>query len=216
MQPKLLQVLRRRRTVAWAAACVLGALSVSPALAFVATIGAGTKSLYLQVGAGQVTGRFDSGGTPGNNTTVNQVSVTVPAASLGTGSVNMTSNSTVTNSPYDNFNFCTSLAQVYVGGFYRNANNGAPATAQLTATAPTSLVDADGDTIPITQISWVSGGNDNSITIPSGTFTGGTQTIYTATRNTWFENCLTFRYANTAIVPAGTFTGRVTYILSAP
>src|SRR5215207_8999571 len=114
------------------------ALACVGAQAFVVTITAGTKSLFLQVGAGTMTGgNFSSGGTPGNNSTINRVSVTIPAANIGAGTSAMTTDSTVTASPYDSFAFCTVPAQVYVGGFYRTPGTGANAT--LTATAPVSL-----------------------------------------------------------------------------
>jgi hypothetical protein len=184
--------------------------------AFVATIAAGTRTLYLQVGAGSVTGgSFNSGGTPGNNSTINSVSVNVPSAALGTGVQAMTTDSTVTVSPLDNFTFCAVPAQVYVGGFYRTPGAGGNGT--LSVTSPPTLSNGLGDTLPFTSISWVSGGAGDAVaTIPSGTFTGATQTLYSVTRNNWFESCLAFNYANTALVPAGTFTGRVTYTLAAP
>lgn len=184
--------------------------------AFVATISAGTRTLFLQVGAGTITGgNFRSGGTPGNNSTINSVSVNVPSAALGTGVQAMTTDSTVTISPYDSFAFCTVPAEVYVGGFYRTP--GAAGNGTLSVTSPATLSNGLGDTLPFTSISWVSGGaGDATATLPSGTFTGATQTIYSVTRNNWFESCLAFRYANTALVPAGTFTGRVTYTLAAP
>ena len=184
--------------------------------AFVATIGAGTRTLFLQVGAGTMTGgNFRSGGTPGNNSTINSVSVNVPSAALGTGVQAMTTDSTVAASPYDSFAFCNVPAQVYVGGFYRTP--GAAGNGTLSVTSPATLSNGLGDTLPFTSISWVSGGNgDATATIPSGTFTGATQTLYSVTRNNWFESCLAFNYANTALVPAGTFTGRVTYTLAAP
>jgi hypothetical protein len=196
----------------------LGLLLIAglPAHAYVVTIGTGTRTLFLQVGAGTITGgSFSSGGTPGNNSTINSVSVNVPSAALGTGVQAMTTDSTVTNSPYDSFSFCTVPAQVYVGGFYRTP--GAAANATLSVTSPATLSNGTGDTLPFTSISWVSGGTgDTTATIPSGTFTGATQLLYSVTRNNWFESCLGFRYANTALVPAGTFTGRVTYTLTAP
>ena len=196
----------------------LGLLLIAglPAHAYVVAIGAGARTLFLQVGAGTITGgNFSSGGTPGNNSTINSVSVNVPSAALGTGVQAMTTDSTVANSPYDNFAFCNIPAQVYVGGFYRTP--GAAGNGTLSVTSPATLSNGLGDTLPFTSISWVSGGNgDATATIPSGTFTGATQTLYSVTRNNWFESCLAFSYANTALVPAGTFTGRVTYTLAAP
>jgi hypothetical protein len=196
-------------------AAALGTASASEA--FVVNIAAGQRSLFLQVGAGSMTGgTYNAGGIPGNNGTVNRVTVTVPAANLGAGTRSMTANSTVTTSPYDGFIFCTVPSQVYVGGFYRTPGNGANAT--LSATAPPSLVNATGNTIPFNAISWVSGGaNDATPTIPSGNFVGGaTQTLLSINRNTWFESCLQFNYANSQLVGSGTFTGRVSYTLTAP
>ena len=193
------------------------ALAAAASHAYVVTITAGPKALYLQVGVGTFTGgNFNSGGIPGNNATINRVTVTVPAASIGAGTLPMTTDSTVTASSYDGFTFCTIPAQVYVAGLFRTP--GASANATLTATAPTSLVNGAGNTIPFNTVSWISGGNGDAIaTIPSGTFVGGAaQTLYSVTRNTWFESCLQFNYANLQFVPAGTFTGRVSYTLTAP
>ncbi|HVZ43448.1 MAG TPA: hypothetical protein VHA82_06515 [Ramlibacter sp.] len=179
-------------------------------------INPGTRSVFLQVGAGTMTGgTFNNGGTPGNNATINSVSVTVPAASLGTGSLAMSTNSNVTTSPWDGFTFCSVPQQVYVGGFYRTPGTGGNAT--LTVTSPANLTSG-GNTISFNNISWVSGGNgDASPTIPSGTFAAGTtQTLLSIARNNWFESCLAFSYANASLAPAGTFTGRVTYTLTTP
>lgn len=193
------------------------ALAAPASQAFVVGITAGTPALFLQVGVGTMTGgRFNAGGVPGNNATINRVTVTVPAANLGGGTRAMTTDSTVTASPYDGFAFCAVPSQVYVGGFYRTP--GAAANATLSATAPVSLVNATGNTIAFNTVSWISGGaGDATPTIPSGTFVGGSaQTLLGVARNTWFESCLQFNYANTQLVPSGTFTGRVSYTLTAP
>lgn len=198
-------------------AALAAALLASAAQAFTVGITAGPRTIYLQVGAGTMAGgNFASGGTPQDNGTINRVSVAVPAASLGSGSIAMTSNSTVTASAYDSFTFCSVPAQVYVGGFHRRPFFSA-GTASLTVTTPASLASAGGDTIPFTSISWVSGGiGDATPTIPSGTFTGGTQTLLSVSRNTWFESCLAFSYANAQPFAAGTYTGRAVYTLTAP
>lgn len=197
---------------------LLACAAAAPASqAFVVGIAPGTRSLFLQVGAGTMTGgTFQGGGTPGNNSTINSVSVTVPAANLGAGTLPMTTNSTVTRSPFDNFTFCAIPAQVYLGGFYRTPGKAANAT--LSVTAPSTLVNASGDTIAFNTISWISGGNgDATATLPSGTFVGGaTQNLLGVARNTWFESCLQFNYANSQLAPAGSFTGRVSYTLTAP
>ncbi|MGB2816305.1 MAG: hypothetical protein WBA53_10900 [Burkholderiaceae bacterium] len=205
-----------------------GALAVAGALllystgsgAFTVNISAASpRTIYLQVGVGTFNGLLSSGGSPGTNPTINVVSVTVPAAQVGSGTAQtMTTNSTASRSFYDNFVFCNAPAQLYIGGFYRRTNSGSAPDASLTATAPANLVNASGDTIPFSQIEWTSSGIGDSGTqvFPAGVFTGGTQPIGTIQRNQWAESCHTFSYRNQAIVPAGTYTGTVTYTLSAP
>jgi hypothetical protein len=179
---------------------------------------ANPKAIYLQVGVGTFTGgNYNAGGTPANNATINNVSVTVPAAALGTGTAQaMTTNSAAANSFYDGFLFCNTPGELYIGGFYRNTINTGGAT--LTATSPANLVNATGDTIPFTRISWTSRGNGDAGAqpFPAGAFVGGTQTIGSISRNQWAESCHTFAYANDNFVAAGTYTGRVTYTLSSP
>ncbi|MFC5496169.1 hypothetical protein ACFPOE_01365 [Caenimonas terrae] len=184
--------------------------------AYLVSITSGTKSIFLQVGTGTMTGgTFQSGGTPGNNATVNTVSVNVPAASVGTGPRGMTPDVIVVNSPWDNYAFCPYPAPVYVGGFYRASSGTGSAT--LAVTSPANLVSG-ANTLSFNTISWVSAGaSDATPTIPSGTFAAGTtQTLLTIARNYWFESCLTFTYANAAVLPAGTYTQQVVYSLTAP
>lgn len=192
------------------------------AKAFTVPIRAGTKALFLQVGAGTMTGGpFGGGGVPGNDTTINRASISVPAAQLGSGRAQaMSTDSMVTASPWDNFAFCTAPAatgQVYVGGFYRApGSGGAVATLSVRTTQP-HLVNGSGATMPFRQIAWTSSGNGNaSPTVPSGAFTGSAQTLLSAAANSWFESCLAFRYLNTQLVPAGSFTGRAIFTLTAP
>jgi hypothetical protein len=190
------------RTFAALAACS----AIAGALAFSVNIGTGTRAIYLQVGNGSFTGTYSGGGTPGKNATVNQVTVTVPAAALGSGTAQqMTSNSTQAVSYYDNFTF------------FRLPGTTGTATLSVTTSAA-NLVNATGDTIPFSQVSWTSSGlgDTGGQPIPAGAFTGGTQTLATFGVNTWNESCHTFSYANTARVAAGTYTGRATYTLSAP
>ena len=202
-------------------ALALGLAGLPAAHGYTVGITPGTRALFLQVGAGTMTGgTFNSNGTPGNNSTVNSASVTVPSGQLGNGTAQaMTTNSTVTTSAWDGSAFCSSPAatgQVYVGGFYRvPGNTGTFAT--LTVSTPASLVNATGDSLPFSSIAWTSSGNnDPTPTIPSGSFTGASQTLLSVARNTWFESCLAFRYLNTQLVPAGTFTGRATFTLTTP
>ncbi len=199
-------------------ACALAALT-APAAAFTINIAAANpRSIYLQVGVGAFTANYNVGGNPRNNPTINTVTVTVPAAQVGSGAAQtMTTNSTVGQSFYDGFTFCTAGAQLYIGGFYRSVAAGGAATVR--ASVPANLVNGTGETIPFSQISWTSSGIGDGAAaqpFPAGTFTPGVQVIGTIQRNQWAESCHTFRYANTSVVAAGTYTGRVTYTLSTP
>lgn len=178
-----------------------------PAQAWVLQIGSAPAGLYLQVGAGT---------NNGNNATVNTVSVSVPAAQVGTGPLQMTSDSTVANSFYDNYAVCNPPQQVYIGVWFRRAGGGG-VQATLTVTTP-AVLSSGADTIPFSSISWLStsNGNNGAADIPSGTFTAGAQTLRSVARNTWVENCLVFSYANNAIIAAGTYTGRATYTAVMP
>jgi hypothetical protein len=120
-----------------------------PAQAWVLNLSAATRRVYLQVGVGTY---------QANVATVNLVSVTVPANQIGTGVVQpMISNSSQATSPYDNFALCSPPQQVYVGATYQRSNAGnGPATALMQVSSPANLVNAAGDTIPFTQISWPS------------------------------------------------------------
>ena len=187
----------------------LVACAAGPASAWVLTLAPGSKQLFLMVGAG----------TAGaNNATINTVSVTVPAASVGNGTaLAMTSNSTQSASPYDGYIVCNPPAQVYVGGSYRQPNSGAGAgSATLQVTTPASLTSG-ADSIPFSQISWTSTANGNTTAdIPAGTFNGGTLVLANFARNTFVENCFSYTYANAAVVAAGTFTGRAVFTLTVP
>jgi len=185
------------------------------AQAYTITITSGTRAIYLQVGAGGYSGYYATGGTPGNNATINVVSVTVPAANVGSGTAQtMTSNSTVSMSPIDAYTFCTPPTQVYIGAWSRPGSGTGVAT--LTVTTPANLTSGT-DTIPFSQISWtMSGIGDVTYEFPNGAFSGGTQTLATFPANTWKEQCMTFTYANTAVRAAGTYSGRATYTLSLP
>lgn len=187
----------------------LSLFSSLPASAWILTLTAGTKQLYLEVGLGT---------QDANNATVNLVSLTVPAANVGDGNaLAMTSDSTQSISYYDNYVVCNPPAQVYVGGSYRQPNNttGA-ASATLQVTTPTNLTSGT-DTVPFSQISWTSTANGNTTAdLPAGTFTGTTQALANIGRNTFVENCYTYSYKNQSVVAAGTFTGRATFTLAVP
>ncbi len=204
----------------------------APAGAYTITLAAATpKTVYLQVGVGTFTGTYcgtncsyvepvhQSGGSaPGNNTTINQVSVSVAANAVGNGVAQaMTTNSTQSTSFFDGYAFCNAPTQLYIGGYYRTTGNGTN-TGVVTATLPASLTDAAGDTIKFSQISWTTGGNGDTGAepFPAGSFTSTSLTVGTIAQNQWAESCWTFSYANSVVPPAGTYTGRVTYTLTAP
>lgn len=196
---------------------LLALLGIADAAAYTVTIGTGAKAAYLRVGDGTITGgNYNAGGTPAANTTVNLVSVSVPAASIGNATAQpMTSTGRLT-SDWDGFAFCNA-GQTYIAAFFRLPTN-VNQSATLRVNTPANLTSAGGDTIPITQISWTSSGNGDTGAqpFPAGTFTGGTQTLATLQRNTWAESCHSFSYANAAVHAAGTYNARATYTLATP
>lgn len=204
-----------RRDLA-AGIALVALISAQPAVAYSVTITSGSRAIYLQVGEGAYATPYANGGSPGNNGTINVVSVSVPAASIGTGTAqSMTSNSSVSLSPIDGFAFCNLPAEVYIGAWVRSGS-GSTSVATLTVTSPASLTSS-GDSIPFSQIGWVmSGSGDTVYEFPNGNFNGATQTLGSIPANTWKEQCMTFSYANAAIPAAGAYTGRVTYTLSLP
>jgi hypothetical protein len=210
-----------RRRALIGATCLAAASGASGAAgAYTLTLTpASPKTLYLQIGVGSFTGNYNAGGQPGNNTTVNSVSTTVSSSAVGNGTAQaMTTNSTATQSYLDGYTYCSVPGQLYIGGFYRTAG-GSTAAAQVTATVPTALTSATGDTIPFSKIQWTSSGNGDSGAepFPAGTFVnGGVQNVGAMASNTWNESCWTFSYLNNTVPPAGTFTGVVRYTMSSP
>ncbi|HUL18991.1 MAG TPA: hypothetical protein VLV29_06955 [Steroidobacteraceae bacterium] len=214
----------RRAAVALA---VGGLAAGGAAYAFTATLtAAAPKTIYLQIGNGTFTGgnytpikgNGQPTGSPGNNATINKVSVSVAAASVGNGTAQaMTTDSTAANSFWDGFAFCNLPQQLYIGGFYRTTGTGTGSVSVI-ATVPTSLTNAAGDTLPFSQISWTSSGNQDSGAepFPAGTFSSASLNVGSIGQNQWAESCWTFSYKNTVVPAAGTYTGRVLYTLTAP
>jgi hypothetical protein len=197
-----------KRPIALAMASAGLLLAALPAQAWVLTITAGPRAVYLAVG---------NATTNANNATVNLVTVNVPATALGNSVAQpMTSNSTQANSPYDAYAVCQpTLGQVYIGGYLRQPT-GSVGNAVLQVSTPANLVSG-ADTIPFSQISWTSTALGNAgADIPAGSFTGAAQFLRNIATNTYVENCHTFNYANAAVRAAGTYTGRATYTLIAP
>ena len=181
----------------------------------------GDRRLFLHVGNGAVSGSSGTlNGTAGTSGIVNTVRADLTVGQLVSGAPQaMTSNSTQSISLYgDGAVICPSpTSQVLIGAGYRRNNSSTNAV--LTVSSPMALTDTStGEIIPITQISWsVSApGSPTPGVIPSGTFTGGVQTLTTVPGNTYIENCHTFSYANSALRAAGTYNGQVTYTLSSP
>ncbi|KRC10442.1 hypothetical protein ASE11_20710 [Hydrogenophaga sp. Root209] len=201
------------KSLASACLVLLCCAEMASAHAWSLTINAASRRVYLHVG----NGTFE-----GNNGTINLVQVAVPFNLVGNGAAQaMTSNSTQNISLQgDGYNTCpTPTSQVMIGASYRRSNGGnGPASATLSVTSPANLVNAAGDTIPFSQISWTVSAPGSSVpnVIPAGTFNGGTQTLATVPANRYIENCHTYSYANSSVVAAGTYNGRVTYTLSSP
>ncbi len=204
----------RRAALATSVAAVLALAYPGHAGAWILT-GLGTNNparVFMMVGNG-------AAAVWQNNATVNTVSLSVPAAQLGTGALQMTSDSTQARSPYDQFTVCAPPAQVYVGAAYQRRLSTQAANAMLQVTAPANLVNPAGDLIPISEISWTVsalGGDANPTAIPAGAFLGGTQFLTNIAQGTMRENCHTFRFANTAIRASGIYRGTVTYTLTMP
>jgi len=199
---------------AWIALLALGLCGT--AQAFVVNIDRGPRAIYLRVGDGTMSGgSYYYGGTPTNDPTRNTVSVAVPAAAVGNGADQAMAGNGRLTSDYEGYGFCNP-GQIYVGGFYRGNNNGG--TASLTATAPATLNNGAGDSIPFAQIAWDSSGNGDTGAqpIPGGSFASPVQTLAAFPVNRWQESCHSFRYRNTNVVPAGTYNGTVLYTLSSP
>ena len=202
---------------------ILGAVcagACGSAWGFTATLNpASPQTIYLQVGVGSATGDYIYGGQMERNTTINTVSVSVPSTALGNGTAQaMTTNSTATVSYWDGYTYCSVPGQVYIGGFFRTTG-AATSPAQVTATVPSALTDAGGDSLPFSKISWTSSGNGDSGTeiFPGGSFVnGGTQTVGTMSSNTWNESCWTFSFANNGMFAAGSYSGTVLYTMTAP
>ena len=167
---------------------VTGAGSANARLDFQITI---PRVLYLQVGTGSL---------PTNDTTVNSMTATVPAANLGD------------STPVA---FSAASIPVRVVG-----NNGVVA---LTVTTAGALSNSAGDTISFATIT----GSSDAAALPHpGPFVdGGTSTsanvTVTAGKITDRTANWSYTYSNTAVVPAGTYGGtggtnnsRVTYTAS--
>lgn len=146
------------------------------------------KVLFLQVGTGTLLA---------DNTTIDGVTFTVPAASVGAGSV-----------------AAPGALNVRVVG-----NNGNIA---LTAATTGALSNGIGDTISFTQITGTGATITHPTFVDGGTSAPVTITPNIGTKVTNLTDTWTFAYANAAVVPPGTYGGvnannsRVTYTVTMP
>ncbi len=182
---------------------------------------ASPKTIYLQIGTGSFTGgNLNAGGTGANNSTVNTVSLNLASSAVGNGlAQTMTTNSTAANSFYDGYAFCNLPNQLYVGGYYRKTGANT-AAAQVMASVPANLVNASGNTIPMSQISRTSSGNGDGAAaqpFPAGAFVSGSlQNVGSIASNQWAESCWTFSYANSFVPASGTYSATVIFTVTTP
>jgi len=173
-------------------------------------IGTGARRLIFRVGAG-------TGAAGGSTGTINLVTFTVPAASVGNGTPVV---GTVAPASPD----CP--AGTVVIDAQARTPAGAPRNVTISANSSVALTTGVF-TIPFTQIDWISSTPGGiaclaaPTTIPTGTFAGTAgQSLYQAPGT--FSSparacaCMQFRYLNQNVVSAGTYTGRVTFTLSMP
>lgn len=147
------------------------------------------KILFLQVGTGSY---------PTNDTTVDTVTISVPAANVGNG--------TAVNA--------SAAVAVRVRG------NGGNIT--LNSNTPGPMLNATGDQLAYTTLSATS--DNAALGHPAFAATGnGTAVTLTATNRVYDQTAnWTFKYANTAIVAEGTYggtvanKGQVTYTATLP
>lgn len=161
--------------------------------------------LYLRIGTGNAV-------AAANNTTVDAIGFTVPAANVGDG--------TVINASAASGDLTNGAVTVRIF-----SNVGTNVTLNSTTTG--ALSNGAGDTIPWSQISvaaaalttGTSGYTNGAITHPTFAATGGSGTATTlvaASKLVRQEGKWTFTYLNGAVKPAGTYggsvnAGRVTY-----
>jgi hypothetical protein len=213
----------RMRKVA-AIAILLASLATDLALAFEVPITPGSRMVYLRVGDGEFTNYpwwqgggirpWTDGGVPENGGDVSLVRVQLNANDVGNGVSQAMAGNGRTSSDYDGFQFCNA-GQIYVGGFFRRNGNSNNFSAQLSVLAPGTLDSPQGNSIPISEISWTSSGNGDTGAqpIPPGQFAPGSTPLANFVQNSWNESCLSFRYANSDVIAGGTYSATVTFTL---
>jgi hypothetical protein len=146
-------------------------------------------------------------GSPGGQ--IDLVTFTIPAANVGDG-VPITG--TVPPQPGLGALCPANTVYVEVEGRASPANS---RTVTLAVDSSTPLSNGI-QTIPFTQIDWISTGLP-PVTVPSGTFSGGAGQVLVSFQNSRVAlQCLQFRYLNQNVVGAGTYSGRVVYGVTMP
>lgn len=194
---------------------------VPAAMSWSLTLNAASRRVYLHVGNGVQAGNSSTGIL----STRVLFYVNVLSSQLGNGvPQGMSSdNNTQSNSLQgDGYLTCpTPSTQLLIGASYQRNNAGggsAPMSATLSVSSPPTLNTTNGDTIPISEISWTvsAPGSSEPNIIRAGTFNGSTQDLATIPANRYIENCHTFRFANSSVRAAGTYNATVTYTVSSP
>ncbi len=146
-------------------------------------------------------------GSPGGQ--IDHVTFTIPAANVGNG---VPIAGTVPGQGGPAGSCPANTVFVAVEGRASPANS-----RTVTLAVDSSVPLSNGlDTVPFTQIDWISTGFP-PVTIPSGTFSGGAGQVLVSFQNSRIAvQCLQFRYLNQNIVGAGIYNGRVVYGVTMP
>ena len=100
---------------------------------------------------------YTSGGSPESGGAVSRVRVVLSPLDIGNGVPQPMTGNGRTSSDYNGFQFC-SAGQIYIGGFFRRPGNSNNFAAQLSVLSPPTLNSPQGNTIPVSEISWTSSG----------------------------------------------------------
>src|SRR5690606_26337282 len=140
---------------------------------------------------------WTSGGSPESGGAVSQVRVVLSPLDIGNGVPQPMTGNGRTSSDYDGFQFCNA-GQIYVGGFFRRPGNSNNFAGQLSVLSPPTLTSPQGNSIPVSEISWTTSGigDSGAQPIPPGQLAAGSNPLASFPQNTWNESCLSFSYAN--------------------
>ncbi|NIW25411.1 MAG: hypothetical protein GWN29_13070 [Gammaproteobacteria bacterium] len=170
---------------------VLLAFSVpSQALRF--TVAPGPPFVFIQIGSGELS-TYGLFGPP--VTMVDEVTFPLPAG------VQFGDGTPIVGTPV--------IPMAFLG--YSGGNQ---ANYLITMDSSGGMMNASGDVIPFSDLSWITQDGD----IPSGQFDNSAnqflqQYSERGRRARGVVDYLTFSYANTSVYPAGDYTGRVTYTI---